>query len=85
MFWVLNPPTNFINKTAKSEIKVINIEINKCIEIRDCTIGFLIIVQGFRDQFQIMKNKEKRERLDGKYVLGILEEYRARMREILYL
>ena len=32
-----------------------------------------------------MKNKEKRERLDGKYVLGILKEYRARMREILYL
>ena len=82
---MLNPPTNFTNKTLKSEIKVINIEINKCIEIRDRTVGFLIIVWGFRDQFQVMKSKERRERLDGKYVLGILREYRARMREILYL
>lgn len=32
-----------------------------------------------------MKNKERKKRLDGKYVLGIVREYQARMREILYL
>jgi len=32
-----------------------------------------------------MKNKERKERLDGKCVLRILREYRARIRENFYL
>lgn len=32
-----------------------------------------------------MKNKERKERLDGKYVLGIVREYQARMRDFVFV
>ena len=42
-------------------MKVKSTEINRYTKIRDRNLGH-------RDQFQIMKNRERRERLDGEYL-----------------
>lgn len=70
MFWVLNLPTNYSNKTSQSEIKVKSTKINRYTKIRDRNLGSQRSISNYEKQ---RKEREIRWRVcvrDFKRVLG---------------